>query len=202
MGDDRKKKKRRSEKTVPGVAPEEGASGMGERRVASEEVPLLEGSGRLVSSHVNINGFETKFKEEVEVGDSLCVHHPVSLEVEIRVVTGVLSQRSITVHQAFSKDLCSTTEYHIRKDSLKLKEQAKAQIAAGEDDPNALQDAASAELQRQLDKKLKKQRKEVTIREKTGMWGYKVVKKKLDKEASTEEMLDERCKQGRDKYSF
>merc|ERR1719401_3042579 len=127
---------------------------------------MVEGTGRLVSSSVNVNGFETKFKEEVEVGDSVCVHHPVSLEVEIRVVTGVLSQRSITVHQAFSKDLCSTTEYHIRKDSLKLKEQAKAQIADGEEDPTkALQDAASAELQRQLDKKLKKQRKEVSIRE-------------------------------------
>jgi len=48
--------------------------------------------------------------------------------VEGRIVTGVLSQRSCTLHAAFSKDISSTTEYHIRKDSLKLQEKAKAQI--------------------------------------------------------------------------
>merc|ERR1711957_151146 len=122
-------------------------------------------------------------------------------EVEMRVVTGVLSQRSCTIHQQFSKDVSSFTEYHIRKDSLRLKEKVKTQLE-GEEDIESLQDAASAELQRQLDKKLKKARKEVTVREKTGMWGYKAVTRKLDKESTQEEMLDQRCKQGRDKYCF
>merc|ERR1712151_66330 len=119
----------------------------------------------------------------------------------MRVVTGVLSQRSCTIHQAFSKDVVSTTEYHIRKDSLRLKEKVKAQLEV-EETPENIQDAASLELQRQLDKKLKKARKEVTIREKTGMWGYKVVTHKLEKEATAEELLDERCKQGRDRFCF
>merc|ERR1712129_59012 len=103
---------------------------------------------------------------------------------------------------AFSKDLCSMLEYHIRKDSLRLKEKAKMQIKEGPEgaDEALLQDATSQELQRQLEKKLKKQRKTVSVREKTGMWGYKVVTKTLSKAATEEEMLDERCKQGRDKW--
>eukprot|EP00929_Paragymnodinium_shiwhaense_P108824 TRINITY_DN75167_c0_g1_i1.p1 TRINITY_DN75167_c0_g1~~TRINITY_DN75167_c0_g1_i1.p1 ORF type:complete len:247 (-),score=74.08 TRINITY_DN75167_c0_g1_i1:185-859(-) len=202
--DDRKKKKRRAEKTVPGQPkPEEGEAAAASSMVERDEVPLNPGSGRIVSSGFTLHGFETKFKEEVEVGDSIMVHHPVSLQVEIRVVTGVLSQRSMTIHQAFSKDVVSTLEFHVRKDSLTLKQQAKNLLSdKGETADEDIQDAASKELQRQLDKKLKKQAKTVTIREKTGMWGYKTVTKKLDKAASREEMLDERCRQGRDKYCF
>lgn len=136
------------------------------------------------------------------MGDTIMIHHPVSLEVELRLVTGVLSQRSATVHQAFSKDLVSTLSYHIRKDSLRLQEKAKAMIEEEGGDAEALQDAASQELQRQLDKKMKKAAKMVTVREKTGMWGYKVVTRKVDKETTQEDALDERCKQGRDKYCF
>merc|ERR1711862_930103 len=98
--------------------------------------------------------------------------------------------------------LVSTMEYMIRKDSLKLKEKAKAQIEQEGGAAESLQDAASLELQKQLDKKLKKEKKMVMVREKTGMWGYKVTAKKFSKETSAEEALDERCKQGRDKYCF
>lgn len=197
--DDKQKKKRRLQKAdeVPGEPrklPED-------KPKEEDSVPLLEGTGRLVSNTVTVQGFDTKFKEEMEVGDTIMIHHPTSLEVEMRVVTGILSQRSCIVHQAFSKDLLSTTAYHIRKDSLRILEKAKAQIGEG-GEAAAVQDAASQELQRQLEKRLKKQRKEVTIREKSGMWGYKIVTKKLDKEATQEELLDERCKQGRDRWCW
>eukprot|EP00413_Alexandrium_margalefii_P007246 CAMPEP_0204524202 /NCGR_PEP_ID=MMETSP0661-20131031/7250_1 /ASSEMBLY_ACC=CAM_ASM_000606 /TAXON_ID=109239 /ORGANISM="Alexandrium margalefi, Strain AMGDE01CS-322" /LENGTH=361 /DNA_ID=CAMNT_0051529939 /DNA_START=47 /DNA_END=1134 /DNA_ORIENTATION=+ len=192
------KKKRRAQKEleIPGQPKEEEGDAKVEE--GEEAVPMAQGSGRVVTSHVTVHGFETKFKDELEVGDTLIIHHAVSLEVEMRIVTGILSQRSCTLHQAFSKDLVSTTDYHVRKDSLKLKEKAKATI---EDtgDPEALQDATSLELQKQLEKKLKKKNKQCSVREKTGMWGYKVVTKSLSKEASQEELLDERCKQGRDK---
>jgi len=165
-----------------------------------QDVPLVQGSGRIVSSTLTVHGFETKFKEEIDIGDTLLLHHPVSLEVELRVVTGILSQRSLLLHQGFSKDVVSTSDYHIRKDSLKLKEKVKASIAEADNPDELVQDAVSAELQQQLDRKLKKQRKLCTIREKTGMWGYKNVTRKLEKEATQENLLDERCKQGRDKY--
>lgn len=192
--DDKLKKKRRLNKATDG-----SESTKQEEESRPQDVPVNEGSGRIVSSATTIHGFETKFKDELEVGDTIMIHHAVSLEVELRVVTGILSQRSCTVHQSFSKDILSTTDYHIRKDSLKIQQKAKAEIGES-GDAKALQDAASEELQRQLDRRIKKQRKEVAIREKTGMWGYKVVTKKLGKEASQEDLLDERCKQGRDKW--
>mmetsp|Transcript_25870 Transcript_25870/g.59700 ORF Transcript_25870/g.59700 Transcript_25870/m.59700 type:complete len:226 (-) Transcript_25870:100-777(-) len=163
-----------------------------------DEVPLRSGSGRISSSTTTLHGFETSFKEEAEVGDTVLLHHPTSLEVEERIVTGILSQRSMIIHQPFSKDVISTMEYYIRKDSLKLQQKAKAQIEEGQD-PEELQDAAAKELQKHLEKKLRKQAKTITVREKTGMWGYKMVTKKLGKAASTEDALDERCAQGRDK---
>uniref|UniRef100_A0A7S2DEG3 Uncharacterized protein n=1 Tax=Alexandrium andersonii TaxID=327968 RepID=A0A7S2DEG3_9DINO len=198
--DGRAKKKRRTDKAhdIPGQPKEEGDDVKAEE---GESVPMIEGSGRIVTSTNTVHGFETKFKDELEVGDTVIIHHAVSLEVEMRVITGVLSQRSATLHQAFSKDLVSTTSYHIRKDSLKLKEKAKASIQ-DEGDAEAMQDATSLELQKQLEKKLKKKNKLCSVREKTGMWGYKVVTKKHGNEMTQEEQLDERCKQGRDKYCF
>eukprot|EP00435_Cladocopium_sp_Y103_P027128 s3650_g6.t1 len=191
----REKKKRRGKAdTGDDVVNVEG----GEAPEKEIDVPVVPGSGRIVTNTTTIHGFETKFKDELEVGDTIMVHHPTSLEVELRMVVSVLSQRSSVLHQAFSKDLSSTCEFHIRKDSLKIKEKAKAEIE--EDNPELLQDAASRELQRQLDKRLKKQAKTVSVREKTGMWGYKVVTKKLSKASSAEDALDERCKQGRDKW--
>uniref|UniRef100_A0A7S1QSP0 Uncharacterized protein n=1 Tax=Alexandrium catenella TaxID=2925 RepID=A0A7S1QSP0_ALECA len=197
--DGKAKKKRRTEKAhdIPGQPKEEGDV----KAEEVESVPMVPGSGRVVTSNVTVHGFETKFKDELEVGDTLIIHHAVSLEVEMRVVTGILSQRSCTLHQAFSKDLVSTTEFHIRKDSLKLQEKAKASIQ-DDGDPQSLQDATSLELQKQLEKKLKKKNKQCTVREKTGMWGYKAVTKSMGREVNTEELLDERCKQGRDKYCW
>jgi len=65
----------------------------------------------------------------------------------------------LLLHQGFSKDVASTSDYHIRKDSLKLKEKVKASVAEADNPDGLVQDAVSAELQQQLDRKLKKQRK-------------------------------------------
>ncbi|CAE7496221.1 RE1 [Symbiodinium sp. CCMP2592] len=196
-GEDGKTKKKRRDKKAfePDVEDleKEGGASAGQD-MDDKDVPVMPGSGRLVTNTTTVHGFDSKFKDELEVGDTIMVHHPTSLEVELRMVVSVLSQRSCVIHQSFSKDCNSTVEYHIRKDSLKIKEKAKSEIQ--EDNPELLQDAASRELQRQLDKRLKKQSKTVSVREKTGMWGYKVVTKKLDKTSSAEDALDERCKQG------
>merc|ERR1719167_854722 len=113
---------------------------------------MMEGAGRIVSSTVTVHGFETQFKEQLDIGDTLVIHHPTSLEVEMRLVVSVLSQRSCVLNTAFSKDISSTTEYHVRKDSLKIKEKAKAQVreSEGAETAEALEDAADKELQRQL----------------------------------------------------
>jgi len=40
-------------------------------------VPLVQGSGRIASSTLTVHGFETKFKEEIDIADTLLLHHPV-----------------------------------------------------------------------------------------------------------------------------
>jgi len=49
---------------------EEGADG-------PQGVPLVQGSGRIASSTLTVHGFETKFKEEIDIADTLLLHHPV-----------------------------------------------------------------------------------------------------------------------------
>lgn len=166
------------------------------------------GSGRVVSSGVTIHGFETQFKQEVDVADRIILFHPKSLQDESRFVVAILSQRSLTLDSPFSTDVASTTAYRVRKESVLLAAQASAALgkpaerngestAAG--DKEELQD----EISRQLQKKLQSATRVLKYREKTGMWGYRTVTERVSKHTTAEELLDMRAKrQGRDKYCW
>jgi len=132
------------------------------------------------------------------------VHHPKSLEIESRVIVNLLSQRAMTMSAPFSSDLVSTTSYRIKKTSIRLKRDAEAAARKktededGAVDPDLLKDEISIQLQ----KKLKRQKTCASVREKSGMWGYKTVVTKLDGDKGPGELLDLRTKQGRDKYCW
>jgi hypothetical protein len=49
--------------------------------VSDNSIKTSKLSGRVVASGVTVQGFETKFMEEVEFGDTILVHHPTSLIV-------------------------------------------------------------------------------------------------------------------------
>lgn len=52
-------------------------------------------------------------------------------------------------------------------------------------------------------KRIKKDdRKELELRLRTGMWGYRTVKQKLDENVTREEMLNLRSKKNRDKFCW
>ena len=53
-----------------------------------------------------------------------------------------------------------------------------------------------------MSKKIKKPESMLEYREKTGMWGYKTVKQKFEKELTKEELLDMRAKKSRDKFCW
>ena len=97
------------------------------KREAEEdaEPEIVTGSGRIVSSGKSIHGMETVFKDECEIGDTLLVTHPVSLVLEEQPITGILSQRSMSVNDKFSQDLVSTMTYQIRKDGEALRRKAE-----------------------------------------------------------------------------
>eukprot|EP01071_Lankesteria_metandrocarpae_P009344 Lankesteria_metandrocarpae@DN5181_c1_g1_i1.p1 len=182
-----------------------------------EDVPIVTGSGRIVSSGSTVQGFETLFKDEIADGDELIVYHPGSLRDEYRIVVGILSQRALTVSEKFSTDFISTTLYKIKKDSVRLQKLADerqqqdadenpvASSSSGEKTDKVVTDFVSEELQRKLKESQKYQN--VTYREKTGMWGYKTVTKRIrvkdDEEGVSEKHLDIRSrKMGRDKFCW
>jgi hypothetical protein len=146
---------------------------------------------------------ETRFKEQVEIGDTIVVRHPQSLAVEERIVTSVMSQRSLTLHSPFSSDFVSTTEYSIRKDSAGLKSSVPSgvkkeeQIDGEEDISTAV--SANAALQEQLRKRLEAEENILTYREKVGM-SYRTVSVKVDNNLSKEDLLNLQIKKTHDRY--
>jgi len=142
-----------------------------------------------------MQGFNTQFKDQVKVGDCILVEHPTSLVTEDRMVVGIMSQRSLHVDQVFSSDFTTTINFEIRKDSVTLERAAlKAQKRSAEE--ATLEDM----LEKQLAKRVKKQKTHFQVREKTGMWGYKNVDKTFKKEPTREELLDMRCKTRHDHW--
>lgn len=190
---------------------------------ADEPVPQTQGAGRIVSSGPTVNGFESNFKEELQAGDTLLVHHPVSLKVEERVVEAVLSQRCLTIGLPFSRDLISTTEFYVRKDSITLRKLAEREIDEQKElakkrqknssdsfntesgdavnDAKLLQDVVSQKLQHRIEKSKKKT---ITYRVKTGMWSYKTVTEEVaeEQEFGADAALDARAKKNRDKHCW
>eukprot|EP01067_Filipodium_phascolosomae_P009798 Filipodium_phascolosomae@DN976_c0_g1_i1.p1 len=191
---DTKKKKRRRLELAAGQETSTTQQPSNDNDNNDEQVdPMQEGTGRLVTSGTSVHGFETSFKSEIKLGDKLFILHPTNIIVESRVVIHILSDRNCTIHEPFSSDLLSTTEYKIKHEGLE--EKVKESLEASPDDmENAVQQA--------LAKRIKKQKSELVTREKTGMWGYKSVRVKLDKEYTQEELLDMRVKKGRDKHCW
>ncbi|ORM40813.1 uncharacterized protein BXIN_2260 [Babesia sp. Xinjiang] len=146
----------------------------------SAAVREVEGSGRIVSSGNTIQGFGTKFTEEVAIGDTITVKHPLSNANEERKVDIILSNRALCLNDAFSSDLITTSVYVIRKK---------------EPEGDSAQDEG-------LPKVETKKTSTITLREKTGMWSYKTTTKVVKAEMSAEDRLNERVKHSRDKYCW
>ncbi|KAL8273082.1 hypothetical protein Esti_003003 [Eimeria stiedai] len=172
------------------------------------EAKLLEGTGRIVATGETVQGFNTKFRHELEAGDTLLLLHPASLLPEETLVVSVNTDRTLHISPPFSKDFISTTNFQIKKSAAAARQRAAAAAAArkrkapgGKDDPEAAAAAADADQEdpaaaaaaaaaAALHKKLKKGSRVVSVREKRGMWGYTVKQVKLKGEVSAEEKLD------------
>lgn len=208
---------KRSKKKAKSVESEKEATSLfegikdGDREVEAPEAGA--GSGRIVTSGVTVQGFETKFRDEIDLGDTIIVFHPTLLREEERAVIGILSQRSLTLHEKFSNDILSTTPYRIRKDSVLLQHKAERSLDQNAGDRQCGSSSSTEEgyskeqlqdeVSRQLEKKLKRAKQTLTYREKTGMWGYRVVTEEIDKKATAEQLLDMRVKRmGRDKFCW
>lgn len=159
----------------------------------------LRGEGRIVCSGTTIQGMETRFKEQLDIGDIISIHHPQSLLQEDRNVTSVLSQRSLTVDRPFSSDFVSTIEYGILKPAASISgrttdhgvnDMRKEEVTGLEDHQRSIMTKGT--YQPEGDQTL-------TYREKVGM-SYRTVSMKVDKEMSREDLLDLQTKKSHDRY--
>lgn len=152
----------------------------------------VKGDGRIVCSGVTVQGMETRFKEQVTVGDILQIYHPQTLIQEERMVASILSQRSLTIASPFSSDFVSTIEYMIRKTPKESEISSDAPVKTEASTTSPHQVSQSNELLGNGDKIL-------TYREKVGM-SYRTVAVKVDQNMSKEDLLDLQTKKSHDRY--
>ena len=101
--------------------------------VPQPEIPVRRsGSGKVISSSTTIHGSHgSKFMSELSNGDVLIVKHPTSLVEEIRVITMVLSDVSLSISSAFSSDLITATSFdYMKKPKAKGGKKRKRKSAA------------------------------------------------------------------------
>jgi hypothetical protein len=142
--------------------------------------------GRIVSNGTTVQGLETMFKDELEVGDFIVVRNPQSLIKEERIVKTIVSQRSLTIDRPFSTDFVSTTEFSVKRESKTTGQDVKAE-------------EAHASLSSQ-ETKPTGSRNVLVYQEKRGPMGYRTVAEELDRDYTEEELLDMKCKKVHDKY--
>ena len=182
----------------------------GERKFHVSAAATLPCTGRVVVSGTTIQGLDSKFKEEVEIGDTLIITNPQTHQVEERKVMVVMTNRSLVISEKLSSDFVSTVTMEVRKDSVQLRREVEAQRKANEanklkkEDPDQ-EDVSDGEtleaaMKRQLDKNMKEEKMNVSFKQKTGTWGYKTVTEKVDRNLSREDILDFRSKRVHDKY--
>lgn len=149
-----------------------------------------QGIGRILTSGKSVHGKDTRFMQELKVGDELIIRNPSTLVQEVRKISAVLSDKSAGIDDPFTVDLVSYSQYEYRKQNeMKEKEMT-------------LDEKYQKKLS-EMSKKIKKEEKTILeTREKKGMWGYKKVQKELDGELSKEQLLDIRSKKNRDKFCW
>ncbi|CRG98868.1 conserved Plasmodium protein, unknown function [Plasmodium relictum] len=152
----------------------------------NNETDIINGTGRIVTIKNTIQGFETRFIEEVKIGYEIILKHPTSLQEEKRVVTSILSNKTLLINEEFSSDISTTCTYYINK--IEKEEENK------KNDNLNLQYAKIIEQKPKHDV--------IKIRKKVGLWSYKIVDKKIKGNLTNEQKLDERVKSGRDKFCW
>ncbi|KAJ1606018.1 hypothetical protein OJ253_2906 [Cryptosporidium canis] len=133
----------------------------------------VRGEGRIVTSGTTVQGFHTRFQQELKKGDYIEIEHPNTLIKERRRVATIVSERTLVLEREFSCDLISTSEYFY------------ISVEDGRDHSLSADKGVT-----------------YSYREKEGMYKYKTVIKPMDSNLTREDILDIRAKKQRDKYCW
>lgn len=196
--------KRATEKEVEGkkthveIRKGENKKDEAKAEVKTEAEKIIEGSGRIVVVKNTVQGFETKFKEEIKVGYEITINNPTSLQVEKRKVTDILSNKTLLVDQNFSTDIHTTCSFLINPVEPTSENAKNDEITEG----TGTEKEKEAFLNYAKVIHPKEKADVVKIRKKVGLWSYKTVEKKVKGNLTNEQKLDERVKMGRDKFCW
>ena len=165
---------------------------------ASHGIRVLPGEGRITSSGTTVHGHETKFMDQLSVGDAIIVRHPTSFQDETKIVRMVLSNISIGISSAFSTDIISTTTFQYIKAPKELI------VSPEEEEIKALQKKHAEEVSA-FGTYASKGGEEIVYRvKKPGAFGGYAIVKESSKEGSKsrEELLDFRTKKKSDRLAL
>jgi hypothetical protein len=182
------KEKRAAEKEDDLLESEKIDFNEGPKELQKIEFAPEPGTGRIITSGTTVHGKESKFMSQIKSGDFIIIQHPTTFQKEERELVVVLSDKSASLKTPFSSDLISFSQFDFRK---------KAEFR----EPESLEQKFEERLE-SMSKKIKKPESMLEYREKTGMWGYKTIKQKFEKELTKEELLDMRAKKSRDKFCW
>ena len=196
----KKKRKERSGEGRPRHA-EAGAAGGGgaeeEEEEGDDEFKVSTGTGRLSSSGTAVMGHETKFMDELAVGDALVITHPSTLVDETRIVKMVLSNVSISISSPFSTDLVTTCTFRYIS-APKVEESDDAKRAAEKRMKMTREDTAVGDYAGAGGTTLVyRKKKEGNV---GGSNGYTIVTERLAEEKTRTELLEMRSKFKSDRH--
>ena len=115
-GDSEKKKKKKKKRILDqaddiNLKPSDALRNPVESGTEEDIMQEVRGVGRITSSGNIIFGHDTKFMDQLTIGDAIIVTHPSTLIDETKIVRMVLSNVSIGISSGFSSDLISTTSF-------------------------------------------------------------------------------------------
>lgn len=150
---------------------------------------ITPGNGLISTSGTVVTGHNTSFKSDLHIGDAIMA--TTERGEEMRVVTMVLSQISISISSAFSSDLKTPTQYkYIAKPRDVKKERAdKARKAMAE------KEEVEARAMGTYGNK-----GEIVYREKTAHGSYRIRREQTNIEMSRSDLLSVRAKKKSDRY--
>lgn len=146
---------------------------------------VLKGKGRVTAEKNTVHGIRTEFITEVKEGYDIILENPSTFRNERRTVISVLTNKTLVVHEDFTTDISTTCTFYI----------VPREVSPGKSGTHA-----AVEYAKVLEQVPKQD--QVEVREKSGLWSYKVVKKKVDGRLTNEQKLDMRVKSGRDKFCW
>ncbi len=152
---------------------------------------MKKGTGKITTSGTVITGYDTKFEKEVNAGDAiLCVLE--NGKEELRVVTMRLSNISLNLSSAFSRNIKVPSNFHyIRKPRDVLKERAEVQKQKAE----TLLEQKTHAFDLYANESL-------VYREKTETGSYRIKREHLDggESKTRADLLEMRARKTSDKY--